>query len=193
VNPPLDPRPRQRRYSPRRQARLDAETLAKLEELVSALRRKRAAILRYVIQWGLVHAHGWMVDPSIPDRSHLVHMLVEPELLQEVQDAADSHGVSMAAWLRHAMHQVTRDDFPPSWHAGEAAVRSHDSRNYRTRFMLRLDDETSRKLNTLTQTFHRSAAEVIRQLIAQANPEDFPTSWPLAVEERRRQEARRDA
>ena len=58
--------------------------------------------------------------------------------------------------------------------------------------MLRLDDETSSKLATLTQTFHRSAAEVIRQLIAQAESEDFPQSWQLAVEERQHREARRD-
>jgi predicted transcriptional regulator len=43
--------------------------------------------------------------------------------------------------------------------------------------MLRLDAETSRKLATLSQTFHRSAAEVMRQLIAQASPEAFPQSW----------------
>jgi predicted transcriptional regulator len=90
------------------------------------------------------------------------------------------------------MHQVTPEDFPPTWHAGEADVRSHDSRNYSTRFMLRLDDEASSKLNTLMQTFDRSGAEVIRQLIAQANPEDFPTSWRMAVEERRQRDVQRD-
>ena len=48
--------------------------------------------------------------------------------------------------------------------------------------MLRLDDETSSKLETLTQAFRRSKAEVIRRLIAQARPEDFPPSWRLAVQ-----------
>jgi hypothetical protein len=51
--------------------------------------------------------------------------------------------------------------------------------------MLRLDEVTSRKLATLTQTFHRSAAEVVRQLIVQAKPEDFPEGWHLALNERR--------
>jgi hypothetical protein len=73
----------------------------------------------------------------------------------------------------------------PSWRVGETAPRSHDSGYYGTRFMLRLDEVTSSKLATLTQTFHRSAAEVIRQLIAQTRPEDFPQSWHLAVDERR--------
>jgi hypothetical protein len=44
-----------------------------------------------------------------------------------------------------------------------------------------LDDETSAKLGTLMQTFDRSAAEIIRQLMAQARPEEFPQSWRLAV------------
>jgi hypothetical protein len=51
--------------------------------------------------------------------------------------------------------------------------------------MLRLDHETLTKLAALTQTFDRSAADVIRQLIAQASPEAFPPSWQMAVQERR--------
>jgi hypothetical protein len=50
MNLPLGLQPRQRRYGARRQARLDAEMYAKLEELVTAFHRKRAAILRYVTQ-----------------------------------------------------------------------------------------------------------------------------------------------
>jgi hypothetical protein len=57
---------------------------------------------------------------------------------------------------------ITPEDFPASWRAEERAPRSHDSGYYGTRFMLRLDAETSRKLATLSQTFHRSAAEVMR-------------------------------
>jgi hypothetical protein len=108
-----------------------------------------------------------------------------------MQAAAAAHGADVAAWEWHAMRQVTIEDFPPSWRSGETVPRSHDSGYYSTRFMLRLDEVTSRKLMTLTQTFHRSAAEVIRQLIAQATPEALPQSWHLAVEERR-QEARSD-
>jgi hypothetical protein len=59
--------------------------------------------------------------------------------------------------------------------------------------MLRLDVETGTKSETLTQTFRRLAAEVIRQLITLATPEDFPSSWQLAVEEHRPRKARRDA
>jgi hypothetical protein len=115
-------------------------------------------------------------------------ILVDPELLQEVQEAADAHGVTVAAWLRHAMRQMTHKGFPPSWHAEAARggrLRSHDSRYYGQRFMLRLDDETSTKLGTLMQTFDRSAAEIIRQLILQAKFQQFPKSWHRAAAERR--------
>jgi predicted transcriptional regulator len=185
MNPPSEPRPRQRRYSARLHARLDSDTHAKLEALATALHRKRAAILRYVMQWALAHTNEWTIDPSIPASPHLVHMLVDPELLQQVQDAADAHGVTVAAWLRHAMRQVTPDDFPASWRAGETAVRSHESGYYDRKFQVRLNEATSRKLETLTTTFHRSAAEVIRQLVAQAHPEDFPNRWHKRAAERR--------
>jgi hypothetical protein len=137
------------------------------------------------MQWGLAHMQGWSIDPSIPDRPHLVHLRVESERLQQVQDAPDAHGVSVAAWLRHAMRQVTIEDLPASWRVGAAAIRSHDSGYYHRRFQLRLDPDTQTKLETFMQTFHRSAAEVIRQSIAQADPEDVPQSWHLALEERR--------
>jgi predicted transcriptional regulator len=185
MNPPPEPQPRQRRYSARHQARLDEETHAKLAELVRTFQRKRAAILRYVMQWGLTHTKSWTVNPSIPASAHLVPLLVTPELLQRRQDAADQHEARVAAWLRQALRQVTLADFPASWRARETAPRSHESGYFHRKFGLRLDDKTSRKLVVLTTTFHRPAADVIRQLILQAQPEDFPQSWHLARDERR--------
>jgi hypothetical protein len=121
---------------------------------------------------------------AVPGTVHTVGMLLEPELLQQLQDAAATHGVTVATWVCHALWQVTLDDFPASWHA-EAAQDdlrgSHDSRRYGTRLILRLDNETSKKLGILTRTFDRSAAEVIRHLIVQATPEDFPPSWRVRV------------
>jgi hypothetical protein len=117
-------------------------------------------------------------------------MLVEPDLLQQVQDAAESHGVAVAVWLRQAMRQVTLEDFPDSWRAGEGGSRPHESGYYDRRFQLRLDPHTRRKLEAFMQTFDRSAAEIIRQLIAQVRSEDFPESWQLAVEECRQPDAR---
>jgi predicted transcriptional regulator len=179
------PYPRHVRYSARHQARLDAETHAKLDALASTFHRKRSAILRYVMQWGLRHSEGWTIDRSPISTVPPVPVLLEPELLQQVQDAASAHGASIAAWLREAVRRVTAEDFPASWRAGEMASRSHESAYFHQKFGMRLDEVTSRKLEALTQTFHRPAAEVIRQLIVQAKPEDFPKSWQMAVEERR--------
>jgi hypothetical protein len=141
---------------------LDAETCAKLEVLAHTFHRKCAAVLRYAMPWGLAQTTVWSIDPSIPDRPHLVHMLVDPQLLQQEQDAAEAHAVTAAAWLQHAMRQVRLQDFPPSWRTGEIVARSHDSGSFRRKFGLRLDEGTSRKLGALTENFDRSAAEIIR-------------------------------
>jgi hypothetical protein len=83
--PTRTPQPRRVRYSVRYHARLDEETAAKLEEFVAILHRKRAAVLRGVTPWGLTHGTTWTINPSIPPSPHLVHILVEPELFQQVQ------------------------------------------------------------------------------------------------------------
>jgi hypothetical protein len=132
---------------------------------------------------GLDYPDRWTPDRQHPDSTHLVHMLIDAELFQRVQDAAAAHGASVAAWLRLAMRHITLEDFPASWRVGETSPRSHESGHYQRRFMLRLDDETSHKLETLTCAFDRPAAEVIRQLIGQAKPEDFPRSWQVAIDD----------
>jgi predicted DNA-binding protein len=184
MTPPRDPQPRHVRYSVRYQARLDAETHAKLEELAATFHRKRSAILRHVMPWGLTQTRGWTVDRAVPGTVRTVGMLLEPELLQQVQEAAATHGATIAAWLRQAMRQVTIDDFPASWRAGVIGVRSHDSQIYDQRFMLRLDETTGQKLKELVAQFGMSRAEIIRQLVAQATLEAFPLSWQLAGKER---------
>jgi Ribbon-helix-helix protein, copG family len=49
--------------------------------------------------------------------------------------------------------------------------------------MLRLDEPSQTKLQQLVKQFGASRAEIIRQLIAQANDEDFPKSWHLNAAE----------
>jgi hypothetical protein len=51
------------------------------------------------------------------------------------------------------------------------------------KFTLRFDAGASTTLAYLEQRFHRPAAAVIRQLIAQATPEDFPLGWRIAADE----------
>jgi predicted transcriptional regulator len=179
MNPPPAPQPRYVHYSVRHQAWLDAETHAKLEELAAAFHRKRSAILRYAMPWGLTQTRGWTIDRAVPGTVRTVGMLLVPELLQQVQEAAATHGATVAAWVRQMLREVRIDDFPESWRLGVAGVRSHESGYDQRRFMLRLDDETSKKLGTLTRGFDRPAAEVIRQLIAQATLADFPPSWQV--------------
>jgi hypothetical protein len=98
--------------------------------------------------------------------------------------------MNIAPWLRHMVRQITLTDFPASWQAEPPGERSHDSRVYSTRFMLRLDPHTREKLEGLSTHFDTSIAEVIRQLIAQAEHEDFPPSWQMGVAERRAHQTR---
>ena len=156
MNISLPPRPRQRQYSMRYQARLDGETYATLETLTKTFHRKRGPILLYVMQWGLSRSASWSIDQSIPTKVHPVPLLLEPELLQQVQDAAAVHGATVAAWIRHAIRQISGADFPPSWHpeaAQDDRPRSHDSRQYGTRFVLRLDASTHGRLGDLSHHF----------------------------------------
>jgi hypothetical protein len=60
------------------------------------------------------------------------------------------------------MRGVTIEDFPHSWRAGESAIRSHDSRYFGQRFMLRLDDMTTQKLQRLSEQFAKARAAIIR-------------------------------
>jgi hypothetical protein len=69
MTPPRDPQPRHVRDRVRYQARLEAETHAKLEELAAAFHRKRSAILRHAMPWGLTQTRGWTVDRAVPDYS----------------------------------------------------------------------------------------------------------------------------
>ena len=83
--------------------------------------------------------------------------------------------VKSAPWLRAMVRQISMTDFPASWEEERSEERSHDSRVYDTRFMLRLDKTSQTRLQQLITQFGASKAEIIRQLIMQATPEDFPT------------------
>lgn len=185
MTPPRDPQPRYVRDRVRYQARLDAETHAKLEELAAAFHRKRSAILRHAMPWGLTQTRGWTVDRAVPGTVRTVGMRLEPELLQQVQEAAATHGATVAAWARQMLREVRIDDFPESWRVDQIDVRSHDSQTYRQRFMLRLGESTSQKLQHLVEQLGMSRAEIIRQLIAQAKAEDFPPSWQIRARDDR--------
>jgi hypothetical protein len=106
-------------------------------------------------------------------------LYVDSDLYEAVQKAATTAGVTTAPWLRHMVRRIRLADFPASWQEEQVEERSHESRRYGKRFMLRLDEPTWEKLDALSTHFDESAAEIIRQLIVQATPEDFPASWQM--------------
>lgn len=183
----------------RMDARPDPETQAKLEELVHTFRRARAVILRQIMHWGVNRDHSGPIPDADRGPFSSFFVLVDGTLHEQVQRAAMEAGMHMASWLRHMVRQMAPGDFPPSWHGGPAEVptinpygraarHSHDSRHYDTRFMLRLNGSAGAKLQQLVEALQTSKAEIIRHLILQATPADFPEQWRLAVAERRSQD-----
>ena len=73
----------------------------------------------------------------------------------------------------------------------EHPYRTFSGDNAWSPLMLRLDEPTREKLDGLSAHFETSDAEIIRQLIVQAEPKDFPKSWQMRVAERRTPQARR--
>jgi hypothetical protein len=110
---------------------------------------------------------------------------VESERQARVQQAATDAGVKTAPWLRHMVCQITVSDFPASWQEEPSGGRSHDSRHYDTRVMLRLDEPSRINLQDLVDHFHLPKATIIRQLLIQATPQDFPKGWHMSAAERR--------
>jgi hypothetical protein len=118
MDAPPETQPRHRRSSVPRDARLDAERHAKQEELAHTFHRKRAQILRHVMQWTLARRLGWTVDLCRPGRPHPAPIVVDPEWRRQGQAAAEAYGGSGAAWLRHAVRQVCPEGCPTSYRAG---------------------------------------------------------------------------
>jgi predicted transcriptional regulator len=174
-------------------ARLDAATRAKVDALARRFRRPRAAVVCHIMAWGLGQGRAETLDQGESEGPvrHL-YLDVEVALHTRVEQAAAALGVDMAPWLRHMVRRVTLTDFPESWQEERSEARSHESRTYRKRFMLRLDAPTGEKLERLSAHFDRPAAAIIRQLLAQANIDAFPKSWHMRAAERRGEQARRD-
>ena len=122
---------------------------------------------------------------------HHLSFYVASQLHEQVEKAATAVGVKTAPWLRCMVRQITIADFPASWQDTTPPERSHDSRTYTARFMLRLDDPSQTKLQQLIKQFGASKAAIIRQLIIQAKPEHFPTSWRMRIQKRRSPQPRR--
>jgi predicted DNA-binding protein len=189
VNPLPDHRPGQQRAAVRTDARLDAATRQKVDDLATRFDRPRAAVLCQIMEWGLSRAQPAHLDQGeSPGQVRHLHLYVPSELHEQVEKAATAAGLKTAPWLRHMVRQITITDFPASWQEATPLERSHDSHTHTERFMLRLDDLTREKLKDLSTHFDTSAAKIIRHLIAHATPDAFPKSWHVrAAEHRSRQ------
>jgi len=149
-------------------ARLDSTTRAKVDDLATHFHQPRAVVLCHIMQWGLSREPTGPLDEGDaqgPVR-HL-YLYVASELHARVERAAANAGIKFAPWLRHMVRQITIADFPASWQEARSEERSHDSRTYGRRFMLRLDEPSQTKLQQLVKQFGVPKAEIIRRLIAQ--------------------------
>jgi predicted transcriptional regulator len=174
-------------------ARLDPTTRQKVDDLAWRFHQPRAAVLISIMQWGLDCGPTDTIDHGISQGSlRQLSLYVPFDLYARVQQAATAAGVQTSPWLRHMVRQISITDFPASWQEEPPRERSHDSRHYGKRFMMRLDPQTWETLEELSKRFEKSAAEIIRQLVAQATPDDFPQTWQTA-DGRRRPRPRREA
>jgi predicted HicB family RNase H-like nuclease len=181
-----DQRGSQADASIRMDARLDATTRAKVDDLAARFHQTRAAVLRYIMHWGLQHGQAIPLEQeaSLDPVRHL-YLNVDTALQEQLATAAAASRIAIAAWVRQMVRQITLADFPESWQEAHEEARSHDSRRYGTRFMLRLDAPSGAKLQQLVDRFGVSRAAVIRQLIAYATPDAFPRSWHSRAAEHR--------
>jgi hypothetical protein len=157
-----------------------------VDDLAKRVHQPRAAVLCHIMHWGLNREQTGPLDQGDAQGAvrHL-YLYVESELYERVEQAANAAGVKTSPWLRHMVRQITIADFPARWQEATSEERSHDSRTYGTRFILRLDDASHTKLQQLVKQFGASRAEIIRQLIAQANDKDFPKSWQMRAAKQR--------
>jgi predicted transcriptional regulator len=192
VHAPLDHTLHDPRARVRLDARLDAMTRQKVDDLAGHFHQPRAAVLSHIMQWGL--DRGAM---DARDQGHAqgpvchLYLYVHADLYEAVRKAATTAGVHLAPWLRQMVRHIPITDFPGSWQEERSETRSHDSRVYGARFMLRLDAASETTLQRLAEHFDVPRAAIIRHLLAQATPEAFPAGWHLRLAERYRAQARR--
>jgi hypothetical protein len=174
--------------------RLDAVTRAKVDDLAKHFHQPRAAVVSHIMRWGLGCGPTEMRDGGASEGPvrHL-YLYVDTALHDRVEEAAIAAGVMSAPWLRAMVRRITITDFPASWLEESSERRSHDSRIYGRRFILRLDETAQTKLQQLITQFGPSKAHIIRQLIVQATPEDFPTSWQMRAHACGARQARQDS
>jgi hypothetical protein len=194
VSPPPDQTSELSSQRVRMDARLDTMTRTKVDDLAKRFHKPRAAVVCYIMQWGLSRGPTEKFDGGASEGPvrHL-SLYVDTELHEHIERAATAVSMYIAPWLRAMVRQITLTDFPASWQEATPSERSHDSLIYTKRVMLRLDEPSQATLQQLMKQFGVSKVEIIRQLIAQSNAEDFPPRWQLRAAERQAKQARQNA
>jgi hypothetical protein len=125
VTSPSDHRPSEPRSSIRTDARLDAMTRAKVNNLARHFHTPRAAVLSHIMHWGVSHKQPETLDQgeSQGPVRHL-YLYVASALHERVEKAAIATGMKIAPWLRRMVRQITITDFPLY------REKSHVSRTY---------------------------------------------------------------
>jgi hypothetical protein len=101
--------PRPQRYTVRLATTLDPESYARLGALIATFRRPRGQVLRQVLEWSVKQGQTGPVGRyRAAGRPHTVSTLVTPELAAQVHTTVEGVGFSLARWLRHALHQISR-------------------------------------------------------------------------------------
>jgi hypothetical protein len=120
-------------------------------------------------------ARGRDAQKQPPEAHRPRHRLALPQRAEE-----GAEGI-----MGHTPTRTRETRWPNSWQAATPSERSHDSPTYTQRFMLRLNHTSSLKLQELVDRFAVPKAKIIRHLITQAKPEDFPKSWRTRTTKRR--------
>src|SRR5262245_62856037 len=104
------------RSSIRMDARLDATTRQKMDDLARHFGRPRASVLCHMMEWGLSREPTGPLDQgeSHGPVRHL-YLYVPSDLHKQVEKAATAAGMNIASWLRHMVRQIMIADFPASW------------------------------------------------------------------------------
>jgi hypothetical protein len=83
---------RPQHYTARLEVHLDQATQTTIARFVTAFRR-RSAVLRHVLEWGLTHGQGWTLDRHRPlGRAQRVSLRLEPELRERLEAVATTAG-----------------------------------------------------------------------------------------------------
>jgi hypothetical protein len=89
------------RASLRMDAHLDPATRQKVDDFARRFHQPRAAILCHIMHWGLSHTQTEALDGGASEGPvrHL-HLSVDIELHEPVEQAATAAGMKIAPWLR---------------------------------------------------------------------------------------------